>query len=154
MSELNLTPSRVNAFWQGLTPAIHKQISDLESAEAWTYEYSELPDFFGELESLLPDVASFPLDGDMHDILDGIVEILASVTFTTCIAALAYLERHALKQNDGKPGWGMTTFFHASVLAMRSDEKGTRAKVVRERVNTLVRSGLNVKIFLRAPISD
>lgn len=149
MASKNLTQSDISRFWNEFSPQIQEVLAAAEDRETWVYQRDDLPELFDTIESALPGVIEIPPSPQQTQVLHDLITCLGSVPFRECIAALAYLERESLSDSldQAEVGIGTATFMVSNRICLSRDGDVSSAKIVRDRVQFLVKIGFQLSSF-------
>jgi len=147
-----LSKSDITRFWNDFSPQIQEVLASAEERETWVYQREELPELFDSIESSLPGVVQIPPSPEQTDVFRDLISCLASVPFRECIAALAFLEKDSLQKSlaENEVGAGTACFMVANRICLTRDGDISSAKVVRDRVQFMVKVGFQLSSFVRS----
>lgn len=142
------SPDIQDSFWAALDPDLRKCLDNFEQGESWTYKYDELPVLFTDLAKNLPKVVVLPVTSRNKKILHELIPLIASMPFRQCVSAISWLDNHNFDEKT--LGWGVVLFMENSDIRTNgheSKELYLQAKVINERINTLLKFNVVTKLF-------
>lgn len=138
-----------SAFWSSADPEAIELLSLFESRENWTLKYDELPDFYHEMASMIPDIQELTKTGNpTPELLTRLVQILSSMSLKNNVAALVWLDSGL--ESEITIGWSTIVYRHSEEILISSsaNENIVRcARVLVQRIQLMVRLKLLVSIF-------
>lgn len=134
------------SLFHSISPNIKGVITSLEGEEQWTFIMDESPDVYAEISSVVESIierGGVQKKSDV-DVYDRLVIALSSISFSYSIIALSYLDEK--KDEQGK-SLAESIFEHACCRSQQTDGVFAEAKIIKDRVQLFVESGILVSMF-------